>query len=117
MATPLTTQEECQVGATVPELQMAELGDTKPISAGRTEVGKGNRVDASTNLYVPDSEKAIFDLYCVGYGEGSAKSVPFMHTVCLMGPRGEVVRIRSVFDDGAMLNAIDAASVPNRLRW
>jgi transposase InsO family protein len=31
-----------------------------------------------------------------------------MHTVCLMGPRGEVVRIRSVFDDGAMLNAIDA---------
>jgi hypothetical protein len=34
VATPLTTQEECEVGATVPELQMAELGDTKPISAG-----------------------------------------------------------------------------------
>ena len=31
-----------------------------------------------------------------------------MHMVCLMGPRGEVVQIWSVFDDGVMLNAIDA---------
>ena len=108
MVTPLMTQDECEVGATVPELQMVELGDTKSTSTGQTEVGEGNRVDASTNLYVPHSEKAIFDLYCVGYGEGSAKSVLFMHTVCLMGPRGEVVWIQSVFDDGVMLNAIDA---------
>ena len=28
--------------------------------------------------------------------------------VCLMGPRGEVAWIWSMFDDGAMLNAIDA---------
>lgn len=108
VATPLMTQDECEVGATVHELQMAELGDTKSTSTGQTEVGKGNRVDVSTNLYVPDSEKAIFDLYCIGYGEGSAKSIPFMHMVCLMGPRGEVVQIQSVFDDGVMLNAIDA---------
>jgi len=108
VAAPLATHEECKVGVAVPKLQMAELGDMNITNAGRTEVSKGDRVDASTNLYVPDSEKAIFDLYCVGYGEGSAKSVPFVHTVWLMGPRGEVVRIRSVFDDGAMLNAIDA---------
>ena len=55
----MTTQEECEVGATVPELQMADLGDVKTTNTGRTEVSEGNRVDPSTNLYVPDSEKAI----------------------------------------------------------
>ena len=38
---------------------MADLGDVKTTDAGRTEVSEGNRVDPSTNLYVPDSEKAI----------------------------------------------------------
>jgi len=108
VATPLATCEEWEVAVAVPKLQMAELGDMNMTGTGRTEVSEGNRVDASTNMYVPDSEKAIFDLYCVGYGEGSVKSVPFVHTVCLMGPKGEVVWIRSVFDDGAMLNVIDA---------
>ncbi|KAF8869576.1 hypothetical protein BD779DRAFT_1419353, partial [Infundibulicybe gibba] len=32
----------------------------------------------------------------------------FVHGVELGGPNGEVVRIRSVFDNGAMVNAIDA---------
>ena len=59
MVTLLMTQDECEVGATVPELQMADLGDVKTTDAGRTEVSEGNRVDPSTNLYIPDSEKAI----------------------------------------------------------
>ncbi|KAF8878603.1 hypothetical protein BD779DRAFT_1447532, partial [Infundibulicybe gibba] len=36
------------------------------------------------------------------------KAVPFVHGVELGGPNGEVVRIRSVFDDGAMVNALDS---------
>lgn len=108
MATPSATRYEHGVGVGVPEPQVAGLGDKDMTDAGRTGSGEGSTVDASTGLYVPEGAQAIFDLYRVGYGEESVRSVPFVHTVCLMGPRGEVVRIRSVFDDGAMLNAIDA---------
>ncbi|KAF8868433.1 hypothetical protein BD779DRAFT_1793882 [Infundibulicybe gibba] len=40
-------------------------------------------------------------------GKVRKNSVPFVHGVELEGPNGEIVRIRSVFDDGAMVNAID----------
>ena len=49
----------------------------------------------------------IFDLYEVGSLRDKEASVPFVHGVELAGPRGEIVRFRSVFDDGALVNAID----------
>lgn len=36
------------------------------------------------------------------------ESQPFVHGVKLHGPKGEIVRIKGVFDDGAMINAIDS---------
>ena len=92
----------------VPKSQMRGLGDVDMTSAEHTGISEGDMVDASKSLYVPDSATTIFDLYCIGYREMLVKSVPFVHMVSLMGPKGEVVRMRSVFDDGVMLNAIDA---------
>jgi hypothetical protein len=46
-------------------------------------------------------------LYGVRDSGSGERSVPFVHALALMGPKGEVVRMRSVFDDGAMVNAID----------
>lgn len=54
-----------------------------------------------------ESEYEIVDLYGIGSANRSHKSMPFVHGVELEGPKGEVVRMRSVFDDGAMVNAID----------
>ena len=52
----------------------------------------------------------IAEIYTVGTESGKSlleESDPFVHTVALQGPKGEVVRIRGVFDDGATINAID----------
>jgi hypothetical protein len=38
-------------------------------------------------------------------GEDTAEK-PFVHEVQLQGPKGEVVRVRAVFDDGAMVGAM-----------
>ncbi|KIM44034.1 hypothetical protein M413DRAFT_56786, partial [Hebeloma cylindrosporum] len=49
----------------------------------------------------------IVDLYGIGNSNRSHKSVPFVHAVELEGPKGEGVQTKGVFDDGAMVNAID----------
>ncbi|KAJ7656774.1 hypothetical protein DFH06DRAFT_991276, partial [Mycena polygramma] len=61
------------------------------------------------------SEIQPFDLYGVSDSERRGKAVPFVHNIALMGPGGEVVRIRSVFDDCAMVGAIDK-TVFNQIR-
>lgn len=66
-----------------------------------------------TNLY---SSRIIelASIYTVGAETENSKtntaleeSKPFIHEVKLMGPKGEIVRIKGVFDDGAMINAMD----------
>ncbi|KAF9540437.1 hypothetical protein CPC08DRAFT_650899, partial [Agrocybe pediades] len=65
------------------------------------------------------TNKNIVSVYRVGVKSEEDKSdVPFVQFVSLLGPKGEVVRMRSVFDDGTMINAIDTAvfrSVAGRL--
>ncbi|KAJ7143061.1 hypothetical protein C8R44DRAFT_924855, partial [Mycena epipterygia] len=65
-------------------------------------------------MYNHQFEIHILDLYGVS-DSGETKTVPFVHNISLMGPRGEVVRMRSVFDDGAMVSAIDRR-VYNQIR-
>jgi hypothetical protein len=54
----------------------------------------------------------IVDLYSVGHVETmkeqleTKEAVPFIHQITLEGPRGEAVRIRALFDDGAMVAAM-----------
>lgn len=62
-------------------------------------------------VYSVERNDIVFNLYSVG-GQRRTKvegetSLPFVHGVELSGPKGEVVRFRSVFDDGALANAID----------
>ena len=60
-----------------------------------------------TSMYNEAENSNIFDLYEVGNLEKEETSTPFVHGVELAGPKGEIVRFRSVFDDGASVNAID----------
>ncbi|KAF8871403.1 hypothetical protein BD779DRAFT_1680441 [Infundibulicybe gibba] len=57
-------------------------------------------------MYSVPTNTFTLDLYTVD-STVRKNSVPFVHGVELEGPNGEIVRIRSVFDDGAMVNAID----------
>jgi hypothetical protein len=67
-------------------------------------------------MYHHHLESHIVDLYTVSDSEQEGKkTIPFVHNIALMGPKGEVVRMRSVFDDGAMVSAIDR-QVYNRVR-
>ena len=58
-------------------------------------------------MYNKTKNSIVFDLYEVGSPREGGTSLPFVHRVELAGPKGEVVRFRSVFDDGALVNAID----------
>ena len=73
----------------------------------------------SSVVVIPDTTKSMYsimrnnnisELYNVGSqrkkGPGET-SLPFVYGVELSGPKGEIIRFRSVFDDGALANAID----------
>lgn len=59
----------------------------------------------------PPLNYRVVNVYRVGVIPEIEKSVPFTQWVQLLGPRGEVVRMRGVFDDGAMINAIDTRAL------
>ena len=46
------------------------------------------------------------NLYSVG-NDGSIPEKPFLHQVLFNGPNGEIVRVRGLFDDGAMVGVMD----------
>ena len=66
--------------------------------------------DTTEPVYSVVRNNNISDLYSVGSQrkkEAGETSIPFVYGVELKGPKGETVRFRSVFDDGALANAID----------
>ena len=66
--------------------------------------------DTTKTMYSVKRNNNILDLYSVGSQrkkEVWRTSIPFIHGVVLKGPKGENMRFRSVFDDGALVNAID----------
>jgi hypothetical protein len=64
-------------------------------------------VTVDPDMYSARPNPSIVDLYCVESEDKQHNSTPFLHTVQLQGPKGEIVRIKSTFDDGALVNAID----------
>ncbi|KAF8219273.1 hypothetical protein L208DRAFT_1341875, partial [Tricholoma matsutake] len=58
-------------------------------------------------MYLAKAQSIIVDLYGVESEDEQRNSQPFLHTIELHGPQGEIVRIKSTFDDGAMVNAVD----------
>jgi hypothetical protein len=61
----------------------------------------------TSSMYNETMNSNVYDLYEVGVLREEEASLPFVHGVELAGPKGEIVRFRSVFDDGASVNAID----------
>jgi hypothetical protein len=60
----------------------------------------------STCISCKPTEFKIVDLYSVGYEQKKKTTLPFIHMLSLEGPKGKVVRIRGLFDDGALVNAM-----------
>ncbi|KAG1748886.1 uncharacterized protein EDB91DRAFT_1079021 [Suillus paluster] len=67
-------------------------------------------IDNTPAISVPISTGTIqiVDLYTAGHVKATRQqvdakeAVPFLHQVSLEGPKGEIVRVRALFDDGAM---------------
>ena len=86
-----------------------------PVNTLFTPVGKEGTPPAeiatisNTNLmYNESANQFVMDLYSVdGLRHEKNLSIPFIQNIVLEGPKGENVRFQCVFDDGAMVNAID----------
>jgi hypothetical protein len=87
--------------------------DTTPSNArGITKDSEGIpflNVEAvpDTDMYSVPTNSITVDLYCMDSKDERHKTVPFQYNIELHGPQGEIVRVKSTFDDGAMVNAID----------
>jgi len=65
----------------------------------------------TTPVTSPVETIQIVDLYTAGHVKATRQhvemeAVPFLHQVLLEGPKGEIVRVRALFDDGAMVGAM-----------
>ncbi|KAF8226895.1 hypothetical protein L208DRAFT_1164438, partial [Tricholoma matsutake] len=49
----------------------------------------------------------IVDLYSMKSEDKQRNSEPFQYTIELHSPQGEIIRIKSTFDDGAMVNTVN----------
>ena len=111
----MTTPTVEEMRAEVPEQIEPRLGDelrhaNRSYTLTRREgaLPEGVVVIPDTdNTYSELNNTNVFELYKVGSPQEKEVSAPFVHGVELSGPKGEIVRFRSVFDDGALVNAID----------
>jgi hypothetical protein len=104
---------------TVPEYKEPSLGDESRHANEQYTLTRREGALPTAVVVIPDtqimynkadnSNQNVFDLYEVGSLRVGEASIPFVHRVELAGPKGEIVRFRSVFDDGALVNAIDEA--------
>jgi hypothetical protein len=60
-----------------------------------------------TTMYATNTESIVLDLYCMESEDEQKNTVSFWHTIELHGPQGEIVRIKSTFDNVAMVSALD----------
>jgi hypothetical protein len=58
-------------------------------------------------MYLAQAESHIIDLYDMESNNEEIGAIPFQHRIKLHDPQGEIVRLNSTFDDGAMVNAVD----------
>ena len=99
----------------VPECETALLRDTdsaptKCISEGEME-GSQWTGDIPNAVSCNDCIIHLADIYTMGSeskGKELEESQLFVHGVKLHGPKEEIVRLKGVFDDGAMINTMDS---------
>ena len=69
-------------------------------------------ISPAANVIITASNNNVVDLYSVGHEKVTramcdrGAEVPFQHTICLLGPQGEVVRVSALFDGCAMVSAM-----------
>jgi hypothetical protein len=110
----------------VPKCVAVPFGDTASALTQRIskeeKISCRGKTSSDTNVHSYDQHIIdIAEIYTVVTESGKClleESDPFIHGVALRGPKGEVVRFRGVFDDGASISAIDSkvfAMVKHRL--
>ena len=111
-----TTPGEREKRAEAPEQEEPKLGDGTRHTNGQYTLARREGVLPEDVVVIPDTNNlyikgnnSVFDLYEVGGLKEGETSLPFVYRVELSGPKGEIVRFRSVFDDGALVNAVDEA--------
>ena len=111
----MMTPREEEKWARVPEHKVPALGDkSRHVNKSYAQWSRGGALPADevvipdmSSMYNETTNSNIFDLYEVGDLREEDRCLPFVHRVELAGLKGEVVRFRSMFDDGASVNAID----------
>jgi hypothetical protein len=91
-----------------PSLDM-QTSFTIESTVGANEGGSPEEVVVTVDpdMYSAQPNPSIVDLYYVESEDKQHNSTPFLHTVQLQGTKGEIVWIKSTFDDSALVNAID----------
>jgi len=80
------------------------------VSVEPTEIDRPSSSQVFNDV-ITHTNSSIIDLYAVG-GEDNTwvslkeKEVPFLHWLRLHGPQGEVIRVNTLFDGGAMVGAM-----------
>ena len=111
----MMTPREEEKGAQVPEHEAPALRDkTRHVNKSYAQWRRGGAlpvdkvvIPGMSSMYNKTMNSNIYDLYEVGDLREEDGSLPFVHRVALAGLKGEVVRLRSMFNDGASINAID----------
>lgn len=65
------------------------------------------------DMYLVHPESIIIHLYCLGSKDKQWNSIPFQHTIKSNGPKGEVIQLKSTFNDGAMASTVDLKTFHN----
>jgi hypothetical protein len=77
-------------------------------ASSRDEVKLSNIMcTLNTDMYLVHSESSIIDLYCLDNKDEQWNSVAFQYALKLNSPKGEVVRLKSTFNDSAMASTVD----------
>ena len=88
---------------------------THTVSSGETPVLMLEEAQHRDSIQSPTESRCnqfackttdIIDLYSVD-SDGLSPVKPFLHQVVCNGPNGEIVRVRGLFDDGAMVGVMD----------
>ena len=118
-STSSTTPNLLRKQTNVPKHEEPTFRDRNRLTNGLYTPTRGEGVLLSEIAVIPDTTETMYsvernnnisNLYSIGSQKRKdlgQTSMPFVHTVELKGPKGETVRFRSVFDDGALANAID----------
>jgi len=82
-----------------------------PISVEPTGVDHPSSLDSFDVVHTVRNNATIIDLYSVGDKDRlwetlEQREVPFVHWLLMHGPQGKIVRVKALFDGGAMVGAM-----------